>query len=146
MGRPRTISESDVAALKAENAAVREQLRRMEEQQKALLELVDRLQRRLDGTEVAPEAAAATVPGTTPGGEAAAPSTAAAETSVPAPLSAWILDRYQDGIVIWQTPDDVKVPFLLKFNVNTQVRYLNTRRFRRTRSPTIWASSATSTA
>jgi hypothetical protein len=35
-------------------------------------------------------------------------------------------ERYQDGIVIWKTSDDVKVPFLLKFNVNTQVRYLNT--------------------
>jgi hypothetical protein len=46
--------ESDVAALKADNAAVREQLRKMEEQQKALLELVERLQRRLEGTEAAP--------------------------------------------------------------------------------------------
>jgi hypothetical protein len=35
-------------------------------------------------------------------------------------------DRYRDGIVIWQTPDDDKVPFLLRFNVNTQIRYLNT--------------------
>src|SRR5262245_8460830 len=35
-------------------------------------------------------------------------------------------ERYQDGIVIWETPDDVKVPFSLKFNLNTQVRYLNT--------------------
>jgi hypothetical protein len=35
-------------------------------------------------------------------------------------------DRYRDGIVIWETPPDVKVPFLLKFNINTQLRYLNT--------------------
>jgi hypothetical protein len=35
-------------------------------------------------------------------------------------------DRYRDGIVIWQTPEDAKVPFLLKFNINTQLRYLNT--------------------
>ena len=34
--------------------------------------------------------------------------------------------RYKDGIIIWQTPDDVEVPFLLKLNNNTQVRYLNT--------------------
>lgn len=34
--------------------------------------------------------------------------------------------RYRDGIVIWQTPDDDTVPFLLRFNVNTQIRYLNT--------------------
>src|SRR5262249_26600039 len=37
-----------------------------------------------------------------------------------------VLERYQDGIVIWQTPDDATVPFLMKFNLNTQVRYLNT--------------------
>ena len=35
-------------------------------------------------------------------------------------------DRYRDGIVIWETPPDAKVPFLLKFNINTQLRYLNT--------------------
>ena len=35
-------------------------------------------------------------------------------------------DRYRDGIVIWQTPDDARVPFLLNFNINTQLRYLNT--------------------
>ena len=29
-------------------------------------------------------------------------------------------------MVIWQTPDDAEVPFLLKFNINTQLRYLNT--------------------
>jgi hypothetical protein len=35
-------------------------------------------------------------------------------------------DRYKDGMVIWETPSDAKVPFLLKFNINTQLRYLNT--------------------
>jgi hypothetical protein len=35
-------------------------------------------------------------------------------------------DRYRDGIVIWETPADARVPFLLKFNINTQLRYLNT--------------------
>jgi hypothetical protein len=35
-------------------------------------------------------------------------------------------DRYRDGMIIWETPDDAKVPFLLKFNINTQLRYLNT--------------------
>ena len=37
-----------------------------------------------------------------------------------------LAERYQDGMVIWRTPDDASVPFLLKFNVNTQIRYLNT--------------------
>ena len=114
--------ESDVAAMKADNAAVREQLRKMEEQQKALLELVDRLQRRLDGINGVTATAAGTVPGTTQGAEAPAPP----------PLNAQIQtepkkeDRYRDGMVIWETPDDDKVPFLLKFNLNTQFRYLNT--------------------
>jgi hypothetical protein len=35
-------------------------------------------------------------------------------------------DRYRDGMVIWETPSDARVPFLLKFNINTQLRYLNT--------------------
>ena len=35
-------------------------------------------------------------------------------------------DRYRDGIVIWETQAGAKVPFLLKFNLNTQLRYLNT--------------------
>jgi uncharacterized coiled-coil protein SlyX len=37
-----------------------------------------------------------------------------------------LVDRYQDGIVIWETSKDAKVPFLLKYNINSQVRYLNT--------------------
>jgi hypothetical protein len=36
------------------------------------------------------------------------------------------IERYQDGIVICQTPDDARVPLLMRFNLNTQVRYLNT--------------------
>jgi hypothetical protein len=35
-------------------------------------------------------------------------------------------DRYRDGMVIWETAADARVPFLLKFNINTQLRYLNT--------------------
>ena len=35
-------------------------------------------------------------------------------------------DRYKDGMVIWETPADATFPFLLKFNINTQIRYLNT--------------------
>jgi len=45
--------ESEVTSLKAENAAVRELLRKMEEQQKVLMEQMDRLQRRLDGPPIA---------------------------------------------------------------------------------------------
>src|SRR5690242_10693529 len=41
--------QTEITNLKTENAAVRELLRKMEEQQKTLLDQVDRLQKRLDG-------------------------------------------------------------------------------------------------
>src|SRR5215213_4007325 len=46
----KSAATDDVADLKAENAAIRELLRKMEEQQKTLLAQVDKLQRRLDGS------------------------------------------------------------------------------------------------
>jgi hypothetical protein len=54
--------------------------------------------------------------------------TATSTSSQPAAVAATQKDddRYRDGIVIWQTPEDAKVPFLLNFNINTQLRYLNT--------------------
>src|SRR5262245_2000560 len=127
----RTDLEKEVETLKAENAAVRELLRKMEEQQKTLLENVERLQRRLDGGETAnvqaqtvPLAADATTPATTP----ALPTDAEADSAKPAPAQA---DQgrggiYNDGIIIWETGEDAKVPFQLKFTNTTQVRYLNT--------------------
>jgi len=123
--------ESEVANMKAENAAVREQLRRMEEQQKALLALVERLQQRLDG------GAIAEAPRTAQPADTAAPAPAAPEASAPSssvsPVQAKPTDdHYEDGIVIWKNPDDSKVPFLLRFNVNTQIRYLNTQNSKET--------------
>src|SRR4051812_36944419 len=101
--------ESEVATVKAENAAVREQLRKMEEQQKLLLEKVERLQQRLDGATsavVQPSGLSPVVP------------------DQQAAIEKREKDHYQDGIVIWQNPEDATVPFLLKLNNNTQVRYL----------------------
>jgi hypothetical protein len=127
--------EAEVEAVKAENAAVRETLRKMEEQQKALLETVDRLQRRLDGPTAANSPGADQLAGPL---QAAAPPAAAtaALDSVPSLSTAQAKstddDHYQDGIVIWKNPDDAKVPFLLRFNVNTQVRYLNTQNSKET--------------
>jgi hypothetical protein len=123
---------SEVENLKAENVTVRELLRKMEEQQRALLEQVDRLQRRLDGpaTGVAqgsPQVADSSVP-LASAANAPATATDAGNDSVPAaPVKQQEKDdRYQDGVVIYQNPDDAKVPFLLRFNNNTQIRYLNT--------------------
>ena len=129
-----------IEAVKTENAAVRELLRKMEEQQKILLEQVDRLQRRLDGgaaTDVSiagqpvelPTTADAAVPTADTALNTPQAVTNSASTSAqPAPVAAPQIndDRYRDGMVIWQTPDDAKVPFLLNFNINTQLRYLNT--------------------
>jgi hypothetical protein len=114
--QPPSDVKSEVEALKAENAAVRELLRKVEEQQKALVDQIDRLQRRLDGVALAVAA---------PGG----PSAPEAPASVPAPVEQpdnAKEDRYRDGIVIYQNPEDAKVPFLLRLNNNTQIRYLNT--------------------
>jgi hypothetical protein len=76
---------------------------------------------------LAPRAGTAQPQPAAPATPAQAP-TPAAESSIPGEQAERkpILERYQDGIVIWQTPDDAQVPFMLKFNLNTQVRYLNT--------------------
>jgi len=132
-GRRSDDLESDVAAMKAENAAVREELRKMEANQKALLELVESLKKRLDGNAIVdvrsalptrPQAAEGSVSSTTPDPDV--PTNQPADAGVAARPAAPQDERYFDGIVIWKTPDDVKVPFLLRFNNNTQIRYLNT--------------------
>ena len=114
--------KAENAAIREENAAVREQLRKMEEQQKILLELVGGLQRQLNGRASAEVSGAEQPPGPATGAEASTP-------SPPAPLAKAKQtddDRYRDGIIIWQTPDTAKVPFLMRFNVNSQIRFLNT--------------------
>ncbi len=123
--------QTEVDSLKAENAAVRELLQKMAEQQKTLLEQVDRLQRRLDGANAQPSRPAQ---GSTQLADGAVPLTnpanAPAQPATPVNTSAQIKpekeDGYQDGIIIYQNSDDAKVPFLLRFNNNTQFRYLNT--------------------
>ena len=119
--RQRDELKDEIDAVKAENAAVRELLRRMAERQQTLLEQIDRLQRRLDaGTATDVSMARPGVP--LPTAEASA---ADAALKTP-PASQENDDRYQDGIIISKTRDDARVPFLLTFNNNTQIRYLNT--------------------
>jgi hypothetical protein len=134
--------EKQLAAMKSENAEIREQLRRMAEGQAILIEQLDRLRRRLDRTapsgvptSVNKPIGASTLPDA-PDGAAADPSAdnaqpsndAASDPTPPASANAKKADddRYQDGIIIWKTSDDAKVPFLLRFNNNTQIRFLNT--------------------
>ena len=131
--KPRPIDlEDEVAAVIADNAAVREQLRKMEEQQKTLLELVDRLERRLDGSTVAEVSPPAQPPDPAEATESLVLSPPKKGTSLSSLRSALLDsdatdDRYQDGIVLVKTSDQAKIPFMLKFVDNvTQFRYLNT--------------------
>ncbi len=144
--------EQEIEDLRAENAAVREQL-------KTLLDMVNRLQQRLDGepatvvrdlpplappptqpltaTPLVAEAAIPT-PASTPVQTASSQTPAANALNTPSAVTQPASTsgqpespqtnsgRYRDGIVIWETSEDAKVPFLLKFNINTQIRYLNT--------------------
>ncbi len=131
--KPRPIDlEDEVAAVIADNAAVREQLRKMEEQQKTLLELVDRLERRLDGSTVAEVLPPAQPPDPAEATESLVLPPPKKGTSLSSLRSALLDsdgtdDRYQDGIVLVKTSDQAKIPFMLKFVDNvTQFRYLNT--------------------
>jgi hypothetical protein len=112
------------AELEQQLTAVQEQLRAMQEQQGALLETVDRLRQQLN-SQAAPEDPQPVPPllaSAAPAPEAAAAAAIESDESVTERLA----ERYQDGIVIWQTDNDADVPFLLRFNVNSQIRYLNT--------------------
>jgi hypothetical protein len=115
--KPKILSPNEIEAVKTENAEVRELLRKMEEQQKMLLEQAGRLQRQLDGN------AATDVPAPAPVTDSPSTSLQTTSTSVQATSAT---PRYRDGMVIWETPADAEVPFLLRFNINTQLRYLNT--------------------
>jgi hypothetical protein len=146
--------ESEVTEMRAENGGVRELLRKIQEQQKSLDEhqksieeqqkylaaLIGKLQRLLDGgtaTNVSivgkPIVPSITEDASAPRANAAldTPPAVTGSASTPATLASVVAsliddDRYRDGMVIYETREHAKVPFLLKFNVNTQVRYLNT--------------------
>ncbi|MBB3893165.1 putative coiled-coil protein SlyX [Phenylobacterium haematophilum] len=111
------------AELEAQVEALQAQLRVMQEQQTALTQTLGRLQQQLDARPTATAAPPAPSPTAAPPAQAAlTPAPKASSASMGEKLA----ERYQDGIVIWQTPPDADVPFLLKYNINSQVRYLNT--------------------
>lgn len=62
--RPTSL-ESEVTEMRTENGAIREQLRKLEEQQRTILQLMDELRRRLDGAPaaLARQSPAAPLPG-----------------------------------------------------------------------------------
>jgi hypothetical protein len=125
---------SEVTALKTENIDLREQLNRVEEQQKMLLEVVNDLKQRLGSppTPIAGDASSSSQQNFTAAQELA---TAVSNIRVPLALAAQPksvptpqinFPRYRDGIIIWETPENAEVPFLLRFQGTTQVRYINT--------------------
>src|SRR5215469_4143837 len=168
---------SEGTELKTENIALREQLNKVEEQQKMLLDVVNSLKQRLDssGTPVAGVHSTSSQQNFAATGELVTPTTnipitivrveqpavfpfdntaqpesfpfdpaaqpesfSFARTAQPesvtlpaaqsqsAPVRQAIENRYRDGIIIWETPEDAEVPFLLRFQGTTQVRYINT--------------------
>jgi hypothetical protein len=116
--------EGEVSAVKAENAALREQLRKIEDQQRALMELITQLQKRLDGAQIADAPRAAPPPVPTQISDFSVPFTGAAPFSKPftaRPSSGSVPptlatqetgsrldrpdDRYKDGFVLVETDD-----------------------------------------
>lgn len=118
-------AQATPAELEQQVTALREQLRTLQDQQRGVIEALDRVQQQLAGQAAAPSAPSASTPAAA-APIAQVPGAPPVANAPEASLTQGLVDRYQDGIVIWQTPNDAKVPFLLKFNINTQVRYLNT--------------------
>jgi hypothetical protein len=125
---------SEISTLKTENIALREQLNKVEEQQKMLLEVVIDLKQRLGSPAIptAGDPSSSLQQNSAAIGELAAAATnmsisrvAAAQPKSPSTSEA-ISSRYRDGIIIWETPEGADVPFLLRLQGTTQVRYLNT--------------------
>jgi hypothetical protein len=117
---------SEVAGIRAENAALREELRRVEEQQKTLLKLVSELQQRLNP----PRTVVAALPNSAPQQQSpAAP-------QVLAPSKRTSQDNIEDqpgttydegttGILLAKSSDTSEIPFRLNLWDTTQFRFTN---------------------
>lgn len=123
--------QSEISGIKAENTALREQLNKVEEQQKILLDIVNDLKQRL-GLPATPISGG---PSTSSQQNFAATgekeiATSVNDTQAAKPesnsLRQTLENHYRDGIIISETPEGAKVPFLLRLQGTTQVRYLNT--------------------
>ncbi len=127
-------------SLDEQQKSIDEQQKSIDQLQKNLAALIGKLQRLLDGDTAtnASIVGQSIVPSTTADASAPRPNAAldtppavTGSASTPASLASLVAsliddDRYRDGMVIYETREPAKVPFLLKFNVNTQIRYLNT--------------------
>ena len=130
-------ADPSVQSLEAENAALRTQIGELAAEQELMRLQLEELQSQFAG--------AAALPTPSPQIEGSQSDIESLEPALSAESEYWCppeeakglgtrydnIEHYQDGIVIWQTPEDARVPLLMRFNVNTQVRYLNTTSFRR---------------
>ena len=120
---------NEVTALKTDNIALRKQLNTVEEQQKMLLEVVNDLRQRL-GAPATPIAAGPSSPSQQ--NFVAARELATSVSDIAVPLARTVqpesgpAPRYRDGIIIGEAPEGAEVPFLLRLQGTTQVRYINT--------------------
>lgn len=117
--------------LETEVSVLQERLRTMEDQQRALVELVNRLQLRLEGTTVAEEPIPVAAVSPPADAEPFLPvEPVPQEVPLPETKIGSFMDRlgesYKDGFVIVETKDSAKFPFSLKLGDTTQFRYLNT--------------------
>jgi hypothetical protein len=123
-------TQSEVAAMKAKNAAIEELLRKMEEQQKAILEQIFRLQQRVDDMTPGQNRTVPPQVPTEPPNEEEPKSKAGTSTpSSPAGAAMTVLtddEKYREGIVLVETRPNARIPFHLRFTNVSQFRYLNT--------------------
>ena len=120
--------ESEVTEMRAENVAMREQLRRLEEQQRTILQLMDELQRKLDGrpAAIAQQSPPAPQPQPAPVAQATPPPKPAAPATQPsADRNIAAETPYEDSIVLVKTPENARIPVLLRFWDISQLRYTN---------------------
>jgi hypothetical protein len=119
--------ESEVMDMRADNRAIRQELRKLEEQQKTILQLMDELRHRLDG---GPAAAAhqsppAPQPDSAPAAQATVPPKPAPATQTSADRNIAAETPYEDSIVLVKTPESARIPILLRFWDISQLRYTN---------------------
>ncbi len=125
--RPTSL-ESEVTEMGAENGVIREQLRELEEQQRAILRLMDELQRKFDGKTamISQPSPPARQPEPVPAAQAVVPPKPVAPATPPsADRNIAAKDPYEDSIVLVKTPEDARTPTLLRFWDISQLRYTN---------------------
>jgi hypothetical protein len=107
----------DPAAGWAENAALKERVKRLEEEHRATRDLVEQLRNPAGQGAVSDSS----LDGAAPGQQSAPP-------GVPSTLDTLVErlgTRYDNGFVLVESPDKARVPFELRFNLFNQLRYLN---------------------